>query len=174
MWRHFHVSSNHAVTRHCRQLTAVNIDFLHEVFIFHKPNWCCLIDSYFRHKTPCGIRKLMAAFVSMIGVFSRFSWSLDFGAKMVEFPLPVLHIWRSRKRVAIQIQLMKFMCQNVNTLYCKKSNSLGFNSNTNSNSGFGVGVEPNSNSNCGVDSSPEEYCKSVMSLLEQAWEFSVF
>ena len=39
-------------------------------------------------------------------VFSRFSWSLDFGAKMAEFPLPVLQIWRSRKRVAIQIQLM--------------------------------------------------------------------
>ena len=42
----------------------------------------------------------------MIGVFSRFSWSLDFGAKMAEFPLPVLQIWRSRKRVTIQIQLM--------------------------------------------------------------------
>ena len=55
-----------------------NIDFRHEVFIFHKPNWCSLIDNYFRHKTPCGIRKLTAAFVSKIGVFSRFSWSLDF------------------------------------------------------------------------------------------------
>ena len=74
--------------------------------IFHKPNWCSLIDNYFRHKSPCGIRKLTAAFVSKIGVFSRFSWSLDLGAKMAEFPLPVLQIWRSRKRVTIQIQLM--------------------------------------------------------------------
>ena len=38
--------------------------------------------------------------------FSRFSWSLDVGAKMTVFPLSVLQIWRSRKRVAIQIQLM--------------------------------------------------------------------
>ena len=103
MWRHFNVTSNHAVAR---QLTATNIEFRHEVFIFHKPNWCSLIDNYFRHKTPCGIRKLTAAFVSKIGVFSRFSWLLDFGAKMAEFPLPVLQIWWSRKRVAIQIQLM--------------------------------------------------------------------
>ena len=103
MWRHFNVSSNHAVAR---QLTETNIDFRLEVFIFHKQNWCSLIDNYFRHKTPCGIRQLMAAFVSKIGVFSRFSWSLNFGAKMAEFPLPVLQIWRSRKRVAIQIQLM--------------------------------------------------------------------
>ena len=66
------------------------------------------------HKTPCGIRKLTAAFVSKIGVFSRFSWSLDFGAKMAEFPLLVLQIWRSRKRVAIQIQLM-----NINVSECK-------------------------------------------------------
>ena len=73
---------------------------------FSQTKWCSLIDNYFRHKTPCGIRKLTAAFVSKIGVFSRFSWSLDFDAKMAEFPLPVLQIWRSRKRVAIQIQLM--------------------------------------------------------------------
>ena len=72
------------------------------------------VDNYFRHKTPCGIRKLTAAFLSKIGVFSRFSWSLDFGAKMAEFPLPVLHIWRSRKRVAIQIQLM-----NIHVSECK-------------------------------------------------------
>ena len=70
--------------------------------------------SDFRHKNPCGIRKLTAAFVSKIGVFSRFSWSLDFGAKMAEFPLPVLQIWRSRKRVAIQIQLM-----NIHVSECK-------------------------------------------------------
>ena len=50
----------------------------------------------------------MAAFVSKMGVFSQFSWSLNFGAKMAEFPLPVLQIWQSRKRVAIQIQLMNF------------------------------------------------------------------
>ena len=103
MWRNFNVSSNHAVAM---QQTATNIDFHHEVFIFHKRNWCSLIDNYCRHKTPCGIRKLTVAFVSKIGVFSRFSWSLDFGAKMAEFPLPVLQIWRSRKWVAIQIQLM--------------------------------------------------------------------
>ena len=47
----------------------VNIDFRHEVFIFHKPNWCNLIVNYFRHQTPCGIRKLTTAFVSKIGVF---------------------------------------------------------------------------------------------------------
>ena len=36
---------------------------------------------------------------------------------MAEFPLPVLQIWRSRKRVAIQIQLMNiFMCQNENII----------------------------------------------------------
>ena len=72
------------------------------------------IDNYFRHKTPCGIRKLTVAFVSEIGVFSRFSWSLAFGAKMSEFPLPLLQIWRSRKRVAIQIQLM-----NIHVSECK-------------------------------------------------------
>ena len=74
--------------------------------LFHTPNWCSLIDNYFRHQTLCSIRKLTAAFISKIGVFSRFSWTLDFGAKMAEFPLPVLQIWWSRKRVAIQIQLM--------------------------------------------------------------------
>ena len=71
--------------------------------------YCSVIDNYFRHKhdkAPCGIRKLTAAFVSKIGVFSWFSWSLDLGAKMAEFPLPVLQIWRSWKWVAIQIQLM--------------------------------------------------------------------
>ena len=73
-----------------------------------------LIDNYFRHQTPCSIRKLTAAFVSKIGVFSRFSWMLHFGAKMAEFPLPVLQIWRSRKRVAIQIQLM-----NIHVSECK-------------------------------------------------------
>ena len=111
MWCHFQVSSNHTVAR---QLTAVNVDFRHEVLIFHKPNCSSLIDNYFRHKTPCGIRKLMAAFVSKIGVFSRFSWSLDFGAKMAEFPFPFLQIWRSRKRVAIHIQLM-----NIHVSECK-------------------------------------------------------
>ena len=64
------------------------------------------MDNYFRHKTPCGIRKLTLTFVSKIGVFSQFSRSLDFGAKMAEFPLPVLQIWRSWKRIAIQIQFM--------------------------------------------------------------------
>ena len=49
-----------------------------------------------------------------MGVFSQLSWSLDFGAKMAEFPLPVLQIWRSRKRVAIQIQLM-----NIHVSQCK-------------------------------------------------------
>ena len=111
MWRHFNVSSNHAVAS---QLTAINIDFRHEALIFHKQNWCSLIDNYFMDKTPCGIRKLTTAFVSKIGVFSRFSWSLDFGAKMAEFPLPVPQIWRSRKRVAIQIQLM-----NIHVSECK-------------------------------------------------------
>ena len=33
---------------------------------------------------------------------------------MAEFPLPVLQIWRSRKRVAIQIQLM-----NIHVSECK-------------------------------------------------------
>ena len=69
---------------------------------------------YFCHKTPCGIRKLTAAFGSKIGVFSRFSWLLDFGAKMAEFSLPVIQIWQSRKRVAIQIQLM-----NIHVSECK-------------------------------------------------------
>ena len=91
-----------------------NIDFRYEVFIIHKPNWCILIANYFRHKAPCSIRKLTAAFVSKRGVFSRFSWSLDFGAKMAEFPLPVPQIWRSRKRVTIQIQLM-----NIHVSECK-------------------------------------------------------
>ena len=85
-----------------------------EVFIIHKPNWCILMANYFRHKAPCGIRKLTAAFVSKRGVFSRFSWSLDFGAKMAEFPLPVPQIWRSWKRVTIQIQLM-----NIHVSECK-------------------------------------------------------
>ena len=80
----------------------------------HLPNWCSLIDSYLRHKTPCGIRKLTAAFISKIGFFSWLSWSLDFGAKMAEFPLPVLQIWWSRKWVAIQIQLM-----NIHVSECK-------------------------------------------------------
>ena len=57
--------------------------------------------NYFMHKTPCGIRKLTGAFVSKIGVFSRFSWSLDVSAKIAEFPLPDLQIRRSRKRVAL-------------------------------------------------------------------------
>ena len=39
---------------------------------------------------------------------------LDFGAKMAEFPLPVLQIGRSRKRVAIQIQLI-----NIHVSECK-------------------------------------------------------
>ena len=56
----------------------------------------------------------MAAFVSKIGVFSRFFLTLDFAAKMAEFPLPDLQIWRSRKRVAIQIQLM-----NIHVSECK-------------------------------------------------------
>ena len=64
---------------------------------FSQTQWCSLIDNYVRHKTPCGIRKLTAAFVSKIGVFSRFSWSLDFGTKMAEFPLPVLQICQSQK-----------------------------------------------------------------------------
>ena len=62
------------------------------------PDWCGLIDNYFRHKTPYGIRKLTAALVSKIGVFSCFFWSLDFGPKMAEFPLPVLQIWRSENQ----------------------------------------------------------------------------
>ena len=65
-------------------------------------------------KSSHGIRKVTAAFVSKIGVFSWFSWSLDFGAKMAEFPLPVLQIWQSRNRVAIQIQLM-----NIHVSECK-------------------------------------------------------
>ena len=73
-----------------------------------------MIDNYLRHKTHCGIRKLTVAFVYKIGVFSRFSWSLDFSAKMAEFPLPVLQIWRPWKRVAIQIQLM-----NIHVSDCK-------------------------------------------------------
>ena len=56
-----------------------------------------------RHKKT---NVITLTFVSKIGVFSRFSRSLDFGAKMAEFPLPVLQIWRSWKRVAIQIQFM--------------------------------------------------------------------
>ena len=97
---------SHPISRSLGSKFATNINFRPEVFIFHKPNWCSLIDNYFKHKTPCGIRKLTAAFVSKIGFFSRFSWSLDFGTKMAEFPLPVLQIWQSRKRVAIQIQLI--------------------------------------------------------------------
>ena len=47
--------------------------------------------------------------------FSRvFSSLLAFGAKMAEFPLPVLQIWRSRKQVPIQIQLM-----NIHVSECK-------------------------------------------------------
>ena len=52
---------SHPITQ---SLSTTNIDFRHEVLIFHKPNWCSLIDNYFRHKTPCGIRKLTAAFLS--------------------------------------------------------------------------------------------------------------
>ena len=111
MWRHFNVSSNHTVAR---QWIATNINFCPEVFIFHKPNWCSLIDNYFRHKTPCRIRKLTAAFVSKIGVFSRFSWSLDFGTKLAEFSLPVLQIWQSQNRVSIEIQLI-----NIHVSECK-------------------------------------------------------
>ena len=48
------------------------------------------------------------------GVFSQFSWSLDFDAKMAEYPLPVPQIGRSRKGVAIQIQLM-----NIHVSECK-------------------------------------------------------
>ena len=80
---------------------------------FTKKNWCSLIDNYFRHQTLC-VRKLTAAFVSKIWVFSQFSLTLDFGAKMAEFPLPVLQIWRSWKRVVIQIQLM-----NIHVSECK-------------------------------------------------------
>ena len=90
----------------CDVSLGARIHFRHGVFIFHKPNSCSLMDNYFRHQTPCGIRKLTATFVSKIWVFSRFSWLLDFGVKMAEFPLPVLQIWRSRKWVAFQIQLM--------------------------------------------------------------------
>ena len=85
-----------------------------KVFHLHKPNMCSLITNYLRHKTPCGIRKLTAAFVSKRGVFSQFSWSLDFGTKLAEFPLPVPQIWWSQKCVVIQIQLM-----NIHVSECK-------------------------------------------------------
>ena len=58
--------------------------------------------------------KLEILQTAKMGVFSWFSWSLDFGAKMAEFPLPVLQIWRSRKQVAIQIQLI-----NIHVSECK-------------------------------------------------------
>ena len=92
----------------------INIDFRHEAFIFHKPNWCSLIDNYFRHKTPCGIRKLTAAFVSKIGVFSRFFLIARFRRQNGGISTLVLQIWRSRKRVPIQIQLM-----NIHVSECK-------------------------------------------------------
>ena len=116
MWRHFNVSSNHSVAR---QETATNIDFRHEVFIFHKPNWCSLIDNYFRHKTPCGIRKLTAAFVSKIGVFSRFSWSLDFGAKMAKwrnFHFRFSKFSDTENESLFESSWWIFMCQNVNII----------------------------------------------------------
>ena len=65
-----------------------------------------MLANHFRHKKPWCIRKLMAAFVSKTGVFSWISLSLDFSAKMAEFPIPVPQIWWSRKGVAIEIQLM--------------------------------------------------------------------
>ena len=58
--------------------------------------------NYFKHKTHCVIRKLTAGFASKSGVFTRF----NFSTKMAEFLLSVPQIWRSRKRVTIQIQLM--------------------------------------------------------------------
>ena len=71
----------------------------------HTPSALILLQEVcgLRLKTRQGIKKLTAALVSKIGVFSQFSWSLDFGAKMAEFPF--LQIWQSRKRIAIQIQL---------------------------------------------------------------------
>ena len=94
--------------------TVVNIDFCPSIFIFRKPKSCSLIAIYFRHKTPCIMRKLTSVFASKREVFSRFSWWLDFSSKMVEFPLTVRQIWWSPKRVAIQTRLM-----NIHVSECK-------------------------------------------------------
>ena len=73
------------------------------------PSWLRLTTKNFRDKTSrCGIRKPTASFVSKNGVFSPFSWLLNFCAQMTEFLLPVPQLCKSRKRIAIQIQLMNF------------------------------------------------------------------
>ena len=102
---------------------SIPIQFQFKIFQFNSNsihaelNW---IDYQFQFNSwidpspACNIRKLTAAFVSKIGVFSQVLWTLDFSAKMAEFSLPVLQIWRSRKRVAIQIQLM-----NIHVSECK-------------------------------------------------------
>ena len=77
--------------------------------LVHKPNRCSLIDNYFRQKIPCSIRKLTADFLSKSEVFSRFSWLLNFGAKMEELPLSVPQILWSQKRVVVQIQLLNIL-----------------------------------------------------------------
>ena len=74
------------------------MDFHPLISIFHKRNMCRLIANYFRQKAHCGKRKLMPALASKSGVFSWFSWSLNFSTKMMVFPHPVPQILQSQKQ----------------------------------------------------------------------------
>ena len=76
---------------------------------------------YFMYKTPCGIRKLMAAFISKRGIFSRFSWSLDFGTKMAEF---LLLVPKFDNLLLFNSSWWIFMCQNVNIIVYIRSPNL--------------------------------------------------
>ena len=112
MWRHFHVSSNHAVARQ-------NCDkhwFSPLSIPFSQTKLSSLIDNYFRHKAPCGIRKLTAAFVSKIGFFSCVVFLI---AKFRRQNDGIFHFWFSKfddleNESLIQIQLM-----NIHVSECK-------------------------------------------------------
>ena len=80
---------------------------------------CNLIATDVKHKTPCSISKLTAAFVSERAVFPQFSWSLDFSAKMAEFLLLVSPNWTISKTSRYSNPVDEysiFMCQNVNII----------------------------------------------------------
>ena len=68
-------------------------------------------------RTSARMVSLVWSIISLASDFSDYlliSKTIDFGTKIAEFLLPVLQIWRSRKRVAIQIQLM-----NIHVSECK-------------------------------------------------------
>ena len=69
----------------------------------HTPDFHYMTQLWITDKSMVSLGHELVLIHNLNTLVTKLVWSLDFGPKMAEFPLPVPQIWRSPKWVPIQI-----------------------------------------------------------------------